>query len=69
LELIVSSFSKFRSGPAQERVPVVGGHVDIGAGAKILGNVRIGDHAKIGANAVVTKSVFTQETAVGTSAN
>jgi serine O-acetyltransferase len=47
-------------------VPVIGGHVDIGAGAKILGNVRIGDHAKIGANAVVTKNVATQITAVGT---
>jgi len=52
-----------------EGLPVIGGHVDIGAGAKILGNVRIGDHAKIGANAVVTKNVFTQQTAVGTSAN
>jgi serine O-acetyltransferase len=50
-------------------VPVIGGHVDIGAGAKILGNVRIGDHAKIGANAVVTKSVFAQGTAVSISAN
>ena len=46
-------------------LPVIGGHVDIGAGAKILGNVRIGDHAKIGANAVVTKNVATQITAVG----
>jgi serine O-acetyltransferase len=47
-------------------LPVIGGHVDIGAGAKILGNVRIGDHARIGANAVVTKSVAPQGTAVGT---
>jgi serine O-acetyltransferase len=52
-----------RSGPG---LPVIGGHVDIGAGAKILGNVRIGDHARIGANAVVTKSVAPQGTAVGT---
>ncbi|TVP72213.1 MAG: serine acetyltransferase [Rhodobacteraceae bacterium] len=34
-------------------VPHIGGHVDIGAGARILGPVRIGDHAVIGANAVV----------------
>jgi serine O-acetyltransferase len=47
-------------------LPVIGGHVDIGAGAKILGNVRIGDHARIGANAVVTKSVAPQGTAIGT---
>jgi len=38
-------------------LPMIGGHVDIGAGAKILGNVRIGDHASIGANAVVLKDV------------
>jgi len=50
-------------------LPVIGGHVDIGAGAKVLGNIRIGDHAKIGANAVVTKSVLPQETAIGASAN
>ncbi|WP_300493893.1 serine acetyltransferase [uncultured Methylophaga sp.] len=37
--------------------PVVGGHVDIGAGAKVIGNIRIGEHALIGANAVVTKDV------------
>jgi serine O-acetyltransferase len=47
-------------------LPVIGGHVDIGAGAKILVNVQIGNHARIGANAVVTKSVALQGTAVGT---
>lgn len=35
----------------------LGGHVDIGAGAKILNGVTIGDHSEIGANAVVTKDV------------
>jgi serine O-acetyltransferase len=38
-------------------VPTIGGHVDIGAGAKILGGVRIGDHARIGANSVVLRDV------------
>lgn len=38
-------------------LPVVGGHVDIGAGAKILGSVTIGDHAAIAANAVVLQDV------------
>lgn len=38
-------------------VATIGGHVDIGAGAKILGPVHISDHAVIGANAVVTKDV------------
>jgi serine O-acetyltransferase len=46
-------------------VPTIGGHVDIGAGAKILGAVRIGDHARIGANAVVLIDVPEGATAVG----
>ena len=45
--------------------PRIGGHVDIGAGAKILGNIKIGDHAKIGANAVVLENVPQYATAVG----
>lgn len=46
-------------------LPVIGGHVDIGAGAKILGGVHVGDHACIGANAVVLKDVPAGTTAVG----
>lgn len=42
---------------ARGGAPVLGGHVDIGAGAKILGPVRLGDHAVVGANAVVTADV------------
>ena len=37
--------------------PVIEGHVDIGAGAKIIGAITIGEHALIGANAVVVKDV------------
>ena len=37
--------------------PRIGGHVDIGAGAKVLGGISIGDHAVIGANAVVVTDV------------
>jgi serine O-acetyltransferase len=43
-----------RNGPA---APDIAGHVDIGAGAKILGPVRIGAHARIGANAVITTDI------------
>lgn len=43
----------------------VGGHVDIGAGAKILGPLTIGDDAVIGANAVVTHDVAPSSTMVG----
>ena len=46
-------------------IPRIGGHVDIGAGAKILGAVRIGNHACIGANAVVLQDVPEGKTAVG----
>lgn len=38
-------------------VPELGGHVDVGAGAKILGSVTVGDHAAIAANAVVLQDV------------
>jgi len=51
-----------RDGPG---VPEIGGHVDIGAGAKILGQVCIGDHAKIGANAVVVSDIPSGAVAIG----
>lgn len=50
---------------SREGLPRIGGHVDIGAGAKILGGVTIGDHAKIGANAVVLQDVPPGASAVG----
>lgn len=46
-------------------VPTVGNDVYIGAGAKIIGKVIIGDGARVGANAVVTKDVPAGYTAVG----
>ena len=45
--------------------PIIGGQVDIGAGAKILGAITIGNHAKIGTNAVVLKDVPMHATAIG----
>lgn len=45
--------------------PIIEDDVYIGAGAKILGNVRIGRHAVIGANAVVTRDVPPGATVVG----
>ena len=38
-------------------VPVIGDNVVICAGAKIIGNVRVGDNVIIAANSVVTKDV------------
>lgn len=49
----------------REGLPVISGHVDIGAGAKILGPVHIGPHAKVGANAVVLCDVPAGAVAVG----
>ncbi len=48
-----------------ERLPIVGDGVFIGAGAKILGAVTVGDCARVGANAVVTTDVPAGATAVG----
>jgi serine O-acetyltransferase len=47
------------------RAPVFGNYVDIGAGAKILGDIRIGNHVYIGANAVVLCDVPDHSIAVG----
>jgi serine O-acetyltransferase len=45
--------------------PVLGNRVDIGAGAKILGTIWIGDDVQIGANAVVLTDVPSNCVAVG----
>jgi len=49
----------------QRGSPVIGNRVDIGAGAKVLGPVRIGDDVAIGANAVVLCDVPANSIAVG----
>ncbi|RDU24416.1 serine O-acetyltransferase [Anaerosacchariphilus polymeriproducens] len=49
----------------KKRHPTVGNNVVIGAGAKVLGSIYVGDGAKIGANSVVLKDVVSQSTAVG----
>lgn len=50
---------------ADHRVPTIGSRVYIGTGAKVLGGIRIGDDARIGANAVVLEDVPPGATAVG----
>jgi serine O-acetyltransferase len=52
-------------GAEKQQAPVLGDDVFVGAGAKILGAVRIGNQVKIGANAVVTKDLPDGATAVG----
>lgn len=48
-----------------KRHPTVGNNVVIGAGAKILGNIYIGDNSKIGSNAVVLRDIPSDCTVVG----
>lgn len=48
-----------------KRHPTIGDNVTIGAGAKILGPIEIGENSKVGANAVVLKSIPANSTAVG----
>jgi len=45
--------------------PVIGNRVEVGAGAKILGRIHIGDDVLIGANAVVIRDVPAGHIAVG----
>ena len=49
----------------QRGSPVIGNRVDIGAGAKVLGAIRVGDDVAIGANAVVLRDVPANSIAVG----
>ena len=48
-----------------KRHPSIGNHVVIGSGAKVLGNILIGDWVRVGAGSVVVKSVDAHSTVVG----
>jgi serine O-acetyltransferase len=48
-----------------KRHPTLGSNVVVGTGAKVLGNIRIGDHVKIGAGSVVVHPVPDHSTVVG----
>jgi serine O-acetyltransferase len=76
--IVVSGFARFgdncriRNGVViglarvgQPCAPQIGNNVDIGTGAKLLGDIRIGNNVRIGANAVVVKDVPDDSIAVG----
>ena len=76
--IIISGYAKFgdncrvRNGVVigirrieEKSAPVIGNNVDIGAGAKLLGPIRIGNNVVIGANAVVLCDVPDNSIAVG----
>src|SRR5258706_14073897 len=48
-----------------KRHPTLGNGVVLGAGAKVLGPIKIGDRARVGSNAVVVKDVPPGATAIG----
>lgn len=48
-----------------KRHPTLGNNVVVGAGAKVLGNIRIGDNVRIGAGSVVLRDVPSNTTVVG----
>jgi len=48
-----------------KRHPTLGNHVVVGTGAKVLGDIRIGDNVKIGAGSVVVRPVPDNSTVVG----
>ena len=76
--IVISGYAKFgdncrlRNGVvvglknvAEPCAPQIGNNVDIGAGAKILGNIKIGNNVNIGANSVVLTDVPDNAIAVG----
>ncbi len=52
-------------GKGEKRHPTIGNHVLIGTGAKVLGDITIGDFVQIGANSVVLKDIPPYTTVVG----
>jgi serine acetyltransferase len=62
---IMQQASLGRKAVAEPGVPVIEDNVTIGAGARVLGAVRIGRGATVGANAVVTRDVPSHCTVVG----
>jgi serine O-acetyltransferase len=48
-----------------KRHPTIGNNVIIGAGAKVLGPITVGDNARVGSNAVVVEAVPSDTTVVG----
>lgn len=55
----------YQGGLCVDEAPRIGSDVIIGAGAKLLGKITIGDGARIGANAVVVRDVPAYSTAIG----
>lgn len=57
-------FHQVTIGEGKDGAPVIGDHVLIGAGAKIIGGVRVGNNVKIGAGCVVAQDIPDNATVV-----
>jgi serine O-acetyltransferase len=64
-DVVIASGVTIGGRSGDEAVPVIGTGAFIGSGAKIIGNVKIGKYASIGANAVVLKDIPDYAVAVG----
>ena len=52
-----------------KRHPTIGNNVIIGSGSQVLGPIKVGNNAKIGSNAIVTKDVAANTTVIGLAAH
>lgn len=59
---------RYADGSGRHDYPTIGSHVTIGAGAKVLGDVSVGEFASVGANSVVLTDVPARAVAVGSPA-
>jgi serine O-acetyltransferase len=63
--LILQQVTIGTRGRGQGDTPILQGHVDVGAGAKVLGGIRLGAHSRVGANSVLLCDVPPGCTAFG----
>ena len=61
----IGAFSKFDENWKENSTPKFGNNIYIGPGAKIFGDIEIGDNVAIGANAIVSKSIPDHCTVIG----
>lgn len=62
-------FQQVTVGMSDNGIPSLGGHVDLGAGAKVLGGIHVGNHSRVGANAVLLIDVPIGSVAAGVPAH
>jgi serine O-acetyltransferase len=61
----VTLYHQVTLGGEQDRVPILGDDVLVGAGAKVIGRVRLGDGARVAVNSAVFRDVAPGTTVMG----